>query len=758
MRAKTGVGFTLLGIMLFTVASGAHAAPVSVGHSGWAWGNPTPQGETLNAVSFIGSRGYAAGAFGTVLRSDDGGVTWAGLASGTVSSFLTLREVDPSTVVVGGGCSVRESTNAGASFTRLPINESETDCQTKTVSFSFTSAMTGYVEQTDGSIFLTQDAGHTVAARTAVPLNGASAAEIDFTSPTTGFAVTGAPGSGRIYRTTDGAGSWTQVATASQPLSGITFVTPTVAYAVGDGARLLRSTDGGASWAARPLALPAGSATPSLLHIACSDPSTCLISTRDATTLVRTTDGGGTGTLVTPSSRKLFAVAFATASRAVAVGDGGATVLSDDGGSTFPTAVSSSLPAGLAFLRRGASVRQAYAGGDRGRLASTGDGGGTWTALQVPTTAPLTDVAFPSAQIGFALDAGGTLRRTVNGGTSWGILDKGTNVVPSAVLASSPLVVVLVGPQGLLRSVNGGASFAPVGGSVVLAPARRVGRRRLRGARARISRLSLSSGAVAGGALVAEGPSGVIVSTDAGRTWRFVAPPLRRTAIERVSFISASTGYAASGSRLFFTSDGGRAWSEVNGLGTGAISDLSFSSVRVGYVATADQGLFGVGGTQVLRTVDGGHSFQPQLIGPQSIAGVIAGEGADYALDSGGELFATANGGRSPASSSLTLAVGPHRRSAAALRRAGSRIHVGGRLTPAAGGETVKVAWRPLGGRWSEELVTVASDGAFSTTLGGVRSSIDIVAQWRGDDLHGGAGTPVTRVAVTGRGAPRRRR
>lgn len=709
-------------------------------------------------MSFIGSRGYAAGSFGTVLRSDDGGATWAGLPSGTLNDFLTLREVDPSTVVVGGGCSVRESTDAGATFTRLPINESETDCQTKTVSFSFISAMTGYVEQTDGSMFLTQDGGHTVASKTAVPLNGANAAEIDFTSAITGFAVTGAPGSGRIYRTTDGAGSWTQVATASQRLSGITFVTPTIAYAVGEDATLLRSTDGGASWTVRSLALPVGSATPSLLHIACSDPNTCLISTRDATTLVRTTNGGATGSLVTPSSRKLYAVAFATSTRAVAVGEGGATVLSDDGGSTFPTAVSSSLPAGLTLLRRGAKPAQAYAGGDRGRLAFTGDAGASWTALQVPTTAALTDVAFPSPQIGFALDAAGTLRRTVNGGTSWGILDKGSNAVPGAVLAPSAQVVVLVGPQGLLRSVNGGASFAPVGGSVVLVAPRRPGRRRPRAARARISRLSLSSGAVAGAALVADGPSGVIVSTDAGRTWELVAPPLARTGIDRVSFINAKAGYAVSASRLFFTSDGGRRWSEVNGLGSAAISDLSFSSVRVGYVATADAGLFGLGGAQVLRTVDGGHSFQPQLVGLHGIVGVLAGDGVDYALGTGGELFATANGGRSPSSSSLTLAVGPRRLSAAALRRARGRVHVSGRLAPAAGGERVKLAWRPLGGRWSEMLVTVASDGAFSGTIDRVGSSIDVVAQWRGDDLRGGAGTPPTRVAVIGRRAPRRRR
>ena len=47
--------------------------PVSTGHSAWGWGNPTPQGQNLAGVAFDGADGYAVGAFGTVLRSDDAG-------------------------------------------------------------------------------------------------------------------------------------------------------------------------------------------------------------------------------------------------------------------------------------------------------------------------------------------------------------------------------------------------------------------------------------------------------------------------------------------------------------------------------------------------------------------------------------------------------------------------------------------------------------------------------------------------------------
>src|SRR5438270_11928871 len=46
---------------------------VSVGHSGWQWGNPQPQGNQLNAIDFAGGTGFAAGNFGTLLKTTDGG-------------------------------------------------------------------------------------------------------------------------------------------------------------------------------------------------------------------------------------------------------------------------------------------------------------------------------------------------------------------------------------------------------------------------------------------------------------------------------------------------------------------------------------------------------------------------------------------------------------------------------------------------------------------------------------------------------------
>jgi hypothetical protein len=75
-------------------------------------------------------------------------------------------------------------------------------------------------------------------------------------------------------------------------------------------------------------------------------------------------------------------------------------------------------------------------------------------------------------------------------------------------------------------------------------------------------------------------------------------------------------------------------------------------------------------------------------------------------------------------------------------------IAINGTLTPAGGGETVLVSKREgRSSRWQFREVTVSSSGRFTvfTTL---TKTTDFVAQWSGDDEHGGAGTPVVTVGV----------
>src|SRR3954451_11336308 len=116
MRLTAKIG-SLVMTALLVAASAAQAAPnVSVSQSGWFWGTPQPQGNTLRSLDLIGARGYAAGDFGTVLRTDDGGSSWSGLQTGVTVNLGRVRMVSPDSFVVSGGCTVRRSDDGGRSF------------------------------------------------------------------------------------------------------------------------------------------------------------------------------------------------------------------------------------------------------------------------------------------------------------------------------------------------------------------------------------------------------------------------------------------------------------------------------------------------------------------------------------------------------------------------------------------------------------------------------------------------------------------
>jgi photosystem II stability/assembly factor-like uncharacterized protein len=738
-------------------AATALAVPVTVGHSGWTWGDPTPQGQSLNAVAFDGATGFAVGDFGTVVRSLDGGATWTGLPSGTLNDLSAVQVVNPNVVIVGGGCTVRESVDGGATFTSMPINPTESSCPTDVASFSFSDPNTGYVELDDGTILYTSDGGQTIQAKTSAPINGGTATDLDFVSPTTGFAVSGSSdgtGGGLIERTTDSANSWTQVGSTPHGLGAITFVTPTQGFAVGDDDTLLASSDGGATWTTEPLTLPAGSGPFDLSQISCSSATTCLISTQDGKELIRTADGGMTGTIVSPSSQLLSDVAFSTGSNVVGVGADGATVLSADGGLTFPNVISSDLGFKLndggAGIVAGGAAGSAYITGTNGQIAATVNDGAGWSLLRVPTTNDVQDVAFPTTSAGFELESDGTLRTTTNGGVAWASQDTGV-ANASALAATTAGNVLLIGPRGVNRSTDGGSSFTSVNSKVVLAPRRST----------TVGKLALASSETVGGTVFAWGRSGLFESSNGGGTWKLIPAPSPKGSLDSVSFVSRSTGYVMDSSqRVFFTRDSGRKWTQLETIGYPGLAGLSFSSADDGLVALSAYNWSNddFASVDVLATTDGGKTWQPEVIDGEQAGSILATPGVDY-YDEAGQttddttlqegLFATTNDGASPKSSTLTISIGPKKRSAAKLRKAGNKVTVKGTLSPVTSvGEQVLVMYHAVGQSWHRQLVNVATDGDFTYVAHGIKATTHFFASAVGNGLYGGAGTPASTLTV----------
>jgi photosystem II stability/assembly factor-like uncharacterized protein len=714
MGSRRVIG-ALVGAALLLPAAAQGA--VTVGHSGWNWGSPSPQGQTIRALEFEGARGYAAGAFGTVLVTDDSGSTWTGAATGTTESLDRISIVDSDSVVVSGGCLVRRSDDGGRTFTRVPWTASDARCVAPVAATQFLANETGYLLLEDGSVLRTTDAGRTWARRTVVPGTPAAGdtfapTDVAFTTPSDGVAATA---QGRLYRTTDGAESWALVRQVGPAVRDVYFRSPTVGFAAGDGP-LLRTFDGGATWlemAPGPLRLTA---------IRCADAFTCIATTQSGTSLMRTTDGGVTLTAVSPSSRKLLAASFGADLRVVAAGEGGATVRSADGGAAWST-VGERLPRPFSRMRA-VSAALAFAVGPDGTLARSLDGGRSWVEVGVSTAEDVIDASFVDAVTGYAVDAAGTVLRTVNGGASWQVLDTGYPATPQAVLALSADEVLLIGGRGILRSRDGGQSFSRVRARIVAA--------------ARLFNVDR-----AGGRVFAYGSKNIVASRDRGRTWEKVLRP-RKALLSSLDFVSSRTGFVlGQDGQVFKTRSGGRRWSDLSAVGSANATGMSFGTAARGYLALSRLGDDTSG--YLLRTTDGGRSWRPQLVSSDTpTADGLASTGSNEAflIADGSQLLFTTSGGDRGQASKVTLRASRRtvrRRSAVRLRgqvrgaRAGARVLVGRRERGEAG--------------WVHREATVASNGSF-TTRWRLSKTAAFVAQWAGDEDSTGDGSTALIVRV----------
>jgi hypothetical protein len=88
------------------------------------WGLPTPQGNALGGADFEdATTGFAVGPRGTVLATDDGGVTWTPreLFPGFSPDLEDVLVIGPGEVLaVGSSPGIFRSTDAGASWTAVP--------------------------------------------------------------------------------------------------------------------------------------------------------------------------------------------------------------------------------------------------------------------------------------------------------------------------------------------------------------------------------------------------------------------------------------------------------------------------------------------------------------------------------------------------------------------------------------------------------------------------------------------------------------
>jgi photosystem II stability/assembly factor-like uncharacterized protein len=279
-----------------------------------------------------------------------------------------------------------------------------------------------------------------------------------FTSLQTGFAV---GDRGTILKTADGGASWAvqQTAGPRDHLYALHFPTADKGCAVGYLATGFDTSDGGAAWARRLI----GTKDRTLYAVHFPDARTGY-ATSEGSTVYKTTDGGKSWTprrWREPGPYEFFsyAVHFTSRETGYVAGELGLLEKTTDGGATWilQTTGTKDTLCSLWFT----DADTGYAVGDRGMILKTTDGGTHWVSQTSGTDSWLSAVHFPDRAIGYAVGESGTVLKTIDAGAHWLPQTSGTKNHLYSVHFPDVKAGHAVGDRGtVLKTSDGGASWA----------------------------------------------------------------------------------------------------------------------------------------------------------------------------------------------------------------------------------------------------------------------------------------------------------
>jgi photosystem II stability/assembly factor-like uncharacterized protein len=345
-----------------------------------------------------------------------------------------------------------------------------------------------------------------------------------------------------LFRSTDGAGSWTEVDT----IRSTTVVGLSVSPAFADDGTLLVTTylngahisrDGGRTWEPsndgleEPGQYDDGPDRFARLYgpaISAAYPDDGTMFITRPRTLLRSTDRGRTWTALdvpgtSPSDGALNYVIVVPEPDVVVLGDArtGLVHRSEDGGRSLSTV--GEVGDAVLSLAVDATDPQVLHAGTRRGVATSRDGGVTWEPPGDEEAWAATTVAAGTGPDGETLLAGTPrgLRASHDGGDTWAAADLGDasdrpveGVVASPAFADDGTVLVSVRGEGLFRSVDGGRTFVPI--APELGPEQHIPTSYSKPTSAPIA---FSPTFARDRTVVASVGSEVLVSTDGGDTW-----------------------------------------------------------------------------------------------------------------------------------------------------------------------------------------------------------------------------------------------
>ncbi|HQR40598.1 MAG TPA: YCF48-related protein [Blastocatellia bacterium] len=271
---------------------------------------------------------------------------------------------------------------------------------------------------------------------------------VDFVDATHGWAVGDiAPSGSAIMFSPDGGHTWRAVTATTEVLASVCFVTAERGWVAGYAGQIRRTDDGGRTW----LTLRSERESEVINSIFFVD-STHGWAAGGSGLLLRTVDGGATWLPVSVSPQTdLWSVRFATIDRGWIIGEGGLLQTSLDGGATWRPVATGTTKAlmGLAVAADGTAV----AVGEDGTILRTDDGV-AWVTVASPTEDSLNSVATDGAGVFRAVGSSGTCVTSRDAGRTWTLDEPASRNTLAAISAIDADHAVAVGRHGFTQLLD----------------------------------------------------------------------------------------------------------------------------------------------------------------------------------------------------------------------------------------------------------------------------------------------------------------
>jgi photosystem II stability/assembly factor-like uncharacterized protein len=471
----------------------------------FTWQYPQYGAHAINCTRWItGQKFIAVGDAGTVLLSNDDGITWQRIEPFTAQKFRSVYVKDSLTFFAvasqdNGFGEIFKTIDGGQNWTMMYniLNRSLRD-------INFANDSIGYTVGYPSFVGKTTDGGNTWQDISNIGVIGGTLTSVSFLNSDTGF-VGRTNTTNAMYKTENGGATWSQVfGYGGQGCYTIKFLNDTLGYAGAYNSRIFRTTNGGANWSQQTSFQTSEEVT----SIDFADLTHGVAVT--SAYVYRTSNG------TTWSSPYLGGPNFLSA----AFSPSGNIVLGDSYGglrtaSNFGTTYSNSNPqSGLQTFQRikFADAQNGWVMGEGYNFLKTTNGGATWTSTnptyyvdyvndmavlspnkviivagsinntdskvitttnggstyneQVLSTNGLNAVSFPSATTGYIVGNNGVAFKTTNGGTSYTAITTGiTNNHTEVFFVTNQLGYVVSEWGEIRKTINSGNTWSVLNGS-----------------------------------------------------------------------------------------------------------------------------------------------------------------------------------------------------------------------------------------------------------------------------------------------------